>query len=107
MGAPLVAGRAAGTGSADSFFRLVPCRLEAVRFVAGPAAAGSLGLVLSPGFPAPGRFVARRFASCGPGSPGAGLGVSPAMTTSLPDGRDPPHTRQSPRTLAAFRPWGS
>ena len=22
-------------------------------------------------------------------------------------GRDPPHTRQSPRTLAAFRPWGS
>ena len=22
-------------------------------------------------------------------------------------GRDPPHTRQSPLTLAAFRPWGS
>src|SRR5260370_25928574 len=21
--------------------------------------------------------------------------------------KDPPHTRQSPRTLAAFRPWGS
>src|ERR1700685_1630849 len=29
------------------------------------------------------------------------------MTSSCQDVRDPPHTRQSPRTLAAFRPWGS
>src|SRR5262245_28351950 len=30
------------------------------------------------------------------------------MTSSAPkEGRDPSHTRQSPRTLAAFRPWGS
>src|SRR3984885_10706033 len=25
----------------------------------------------------------------------------------LAEAEDPPHTRQSPRTLAAFRPWGS
>src|SRR6267154_2798833 len=31
------------------------------------------------------------------------------MTSSSPvrEVEDPPHTRQSPRTLAAFRPWGS
>src|SRR5437588_2226656 len=29
-----------------------------------------------------------------------------AISSSSPVIGDPPHTRQSPRTLAAFRPWG-